>query len=298
MNDPERRRARRADERARSDRPQGGPRPDPRAARRSGKTVFFSSHILTDIEAIADRVAIDRARLSCRRRARRPSSSSDRARHRRSRCASPDDADGRRAVRGAGGARAPRRRRARRSRCRPTPTSTRGSLARASSARARCRVAPRHETLEDLFVRQVASTEEAGVTGMLGRIWAIALNTFREAARIRVLYGIDRRSSSASNLLAIVLGKLSVHEDARVAQRHRARRHLAVRLADRDLPRRVPAVHRGPAPHDPRDRQQADRALGVRRRQVPRHGARAERARRAVRARDDARAARGRAATT
>ncbi len=25
---------------------------------------------------------------------------------------------------------------------------------------------------------------------MIGRIWAIALNTFREAARIRVLYGI------------------------------------------------------------------------------------------------------------
>jgi ABC-type transport system involved in multi-copper enzyme maturation permease subunit len=52
---------------------------------------------------------------------------------------------------------------------------------------------------------------------MLGRIWAIALNTFREAARIRVLYGVIV-VVVASNLLAVVLGKLSVNEDARVAQ--------------------------------------------------------------------------------
>lgn len=52
---------------------------------------------------------------------------------------------------------------------------------------------------------------------MLGRIWAIALNTFREAARIRVLYGI-LVLVVAANLLAIVLGKLSVHEEGRVAR--------------------------------------------------------------------------------
>ena len=52
---------------------------------------------------------------------------------------------------------------------------------------------------------------------MFGRIWAIALNTFREAARIRVLYGI-LVLVLAANMLAIVLGKLSVHEESRVAR--------------------------------------------------------------------------------
>ena len=49
---------------------------------------------------------------------------------------------------------------------------------------------------------------------MTGRIWAIALNTFREAARIRVLYGLLVIVIGA-NLMA---GKLSVHEDTRIAQ--------------------------------------------------------------------------------
>ena len=52
---------------------------------------------------------------------------------------------------------------------------------------------------------------------MIGRIWAIALNTFREAARIRVLYGI-LVLVVAANLLAIVLGELSIHEETRVAR--------------------------------------------------------------------------------
>ena len=52
---------------------------------------------------------------------------------------------------------------------------------------------------------------------MLGRMWAIALNTFREAARIRVLYGIVL-VVVAANLLAIVLGEMSLHENARVAR--------------------------------------------------------------------------------
>lgn len=50
-----------------------------------------------------------------------------------------------------------------------------------------------------------------------GRIWAIALNTFREAARIRVLYGI-LVLVVASNLLAIVMGEMSIREEARVAR--------------------------------------------------------------------------------
>jgi Cu-processing system permease protein len=52
---------------------------------------------------------------------------------------------------------------------------------------------------------------------MIGRIWAIALNTFREAARIRVLYGIVVLVIGA-NLLALVLGQMSIHEEARVAR--------------------------------------------------------------------------------
>ncbi len=51
----------------------------------------------------------------------------------------------------------------------------------------------------------------------LARIWAIALNTFREAARIRVLYGILVLVVGA-NLFAIVLGEMSIHEASRVAR--------------------------------------------------------------------------------
>jgi ABC-type transport system involved in multi-copper enzyme maturation permease subunit len=52
---------------------------------------------------------------------------------------------------------------------------------------------------------------------MFGRIWAIALNTFREAARIRVLYGIIVLVAGA-NLMAVVLGQMSIHEEQRVAR--------------------------------------------------------------------------------
>jgi ABC-type transport system involved in multi-copper enzyme maturation permease subunit len=52
---------------------------------------------------------------------------------------------------------------------------------------------------------------------VLGRIWAIALNTFREAARIRVLYGIIVLVVGA-NLFAIVLGEMSMREATRVAR--------------------------------------------------------------------------------
>jgi ABC-type transport system involved in multi-copper enzyme maturation permease subunit len=51
----------------------------------------------------------------------------------------------------------------------------------------------------------------------INRIWAIALNTFREAARIRVLYGIVVLVVGA-NLFAIVLGEMSTREQARVAR--------------------------------------------------------------------------------
>ena len=52
---------------------------------------------------------------------------------------------------------------------------------------------------------------------MSGRIWAIALNTFREAARIRVVYGIIGVVFVA-NMFALACGHLSIHEEARVAR--------------------------------------------------------------------------------
>jgi len=52
---------------------------------------------------------------------------------------------------------------------------------------------------------------------VIGRIYAIALNTFREAIRQRVLYGIIAVVVLV-NILAIVLGEMSLHEEARVAR--------------------------------------------------------------------------------
>lgn len=52
---------------------------------------------------------------------------------------------------------------------------------------------------------------------MIGRIWAIALNTFREAARIRVLYGI-LVLVLGSNLIAVFVGELSRRDADRFAR--------------------------------------------------------------------------------
>jgi hypothetical protein len=55
------------------------------------------------------------------------------------------------------------------------------------------------------------------VSGMVGRIYAIALNTFREAIRQRVMYGI-LVVALGLNLFSLVLGQMSLHEEARVAR--------------------------------------------------------------------------------
>ena len=52
---------------------------------------------------------------------------------------------------------------------------------------------------------------------MTGRIWAIALNTFREAVRIRVLYGI-LILLIAANLMSLVLGSMAATDSARVTR--------------------------------------------------------------------------------
>jgi Cu-processing system permease protein len=53
------------------------------------------------------------------------------------------------------------------------------------------------------------------MSGMVGRVWAVALNTFREAVRNRVLYVL---ALFAVGLMAFsfVLGELSMHEEVRV----------------------------------------------------------------------------------
>lgn len=53
------------------------------------------------------------------------------------------------------------------------------------------------------------------VLGSLGRVWAIALNTFREAVRNRVLYVLVM-FAVALMAFSIVLGELSLHEEVRV----------------------------------------------------------------------------------
>lgn len=52
---------------------------------------------------------------------------------------------------------------------------------------------------------------------MIARIYAIALNTFREASRRRVIWGIVL-AALGFNLFGIALGELSLYEQARVAR--------------------------------------------------------------------------------
>lgn len=52
---------------------------------------------------------------------------------------------------------------------------------------------------------------------MTGRIWAIALNTYREAVRIRVLYGILVLLIGA-NLMSLVLGSMAATDSNRVTR--------------------------------------------------------------------------------
>src|SRR5262249_57574648 len=52
---------------------------------------------------------------------------------------------------------------------------------------------------------------------MSARIYAIVLNTFREAIRNKVLYGV-LGVVIAANLMAIVLGAMSLAEEARIAR--------------------------------------------------------------------------------
>jgi ABC-type transport system involved in multi-copper enzyme maturation permease subunit len=52
---------------------------------------------------------------------------------------------------------------------------------------------------------------------MTGRLYAIVLNTFREAIRRKVLYGV-LGVVIAANLMAIVLGAMSLNEETRIAR--------------------------------------------------------------------------------
>jgi len=52
---------------------------------------------------------------------------------------------------------------------------------------------------------------------VIGRVWGIALNTFREAIRNKVLYGVIAAVVGA-NLFGLVLGSMSLNEGARIAR--------------------------------------------------------------------------------
>jgi Cu-processing system permease protein len=55
------------------------------------------------------------------------------------------------------------------------------------------------------------------VSASLGRVWAIAVNSFREAIRNKVLYGIAVMAGVLI-VLAVAIGSMSLHEEARVAR--------------------------------------------------------------------------------
>lgn len=52
---------------------------------------------------------------------------------------------------------------------------------------------------------------------MIGRIYAVALNTFRESSRTRLLYAMVLAALGA-DLFALVLGEMSLHEESRMAR--------------------------------------------------------------------------------
>jgi ABC-type multidrug transport system ATPase subunit/ABC-type transport system involved in multi-copper enzyme maturation permease subunit len=192
--------------------------------RDAGKTVFFSSHILSDVESLCDRVAIcvggqDQATSASRATwSTRPPSTTEvtagPGRRRAGRGGGGDRGPGRVVAsdpgRAAPGGRGRRRRRRppgpgprpRRAGPRgdPAPRDPRGSVP-AAGGRGRRRRRRRGD----------------GMTASLGRIWAVALNAFREAVRNRVLYGVVALVL-IFNLMAVVVGALSITEQARVAR--------------------------------------------------------------------------------
>jgi ABC-2 type transport system ATP-binding protein len=139
--------------------------------RDQGKTVFFSTHILSDVEAITDRVAIiargqlqaygtpaelvSQALQGVDVRVKLPPGAG--------RTASDADADAARDAALAAGATRVRRVGDELSLTLAADTDVDAWIARAHATGARVlQIAPRHETLEDLFVRRVAEPAEPG----------------------------------------------------------------------------------------------------------------------------------------
>ena len=163
-----------------------------------GCTVFFSSHVLSDAEALCSRVAI-LAKGRLRRRSGRLTEMLafqvrgwelvvDRRR--------TDDGVGALGV--AARARRPHRRRPlRSSSCRSTAARPRAGRELAAAGAQLVSLNPIRETLEDFFVQQVAArrrSRDRGPTvcedGVMSGIASIALNVFRESVRDKVLYNL------------------------------------------------------------------------------------------------------------
>ena len=196
--------------------------------RDQGKTVFFSSHILTDVEAIADHVAIiARGQLQAQgtpaELVKRTVLGVDVT------CASPRRADDSRAI--AAGASHVRRAGDELSLTLPADADVDAWLARARELEARRSSRSRRATRRSRICSCARSRApmhrlprpRAGHDCVIGRIWAIALNTFREAARIRVLYGIVVRRRRREPLRDRARPAVDPRGRARRA-RHRARR--------------------------------------------------------------------------
>src|SRR5262249_38028624 len=134
-----------------------------------------------------------------------------------------EDRCGRGVVAGRGRSRGAHRRGAGRARAhergphRAAAGSRRGGRGRRS--RRRGRRAPRPRRAAPRGPRGSGAPPDEGrpriVSGSLLRIWAIALNTFREAMRNRVLYVLVLFAVGLMGF-SIVLGELSLHEDVRV----------------------------------------------------------------------------------
>src|SRR5690606_33864388 len=206
---PRARRARRTDERPRSARAQGGARPHPRAAPRGHHRVLLHAHLERRDDALRAR-GDHRARHDPRRGAARRAAEPRRA-ERRSRVG--------RARGGVGGA-PPSSRRAHGDRRRAGAAHDRrrrGAGVRPRRGRGGRRGAPAATPPPEPrgAVRERSTGRSGGMSDRLGRIWAIALNTLREAVRNRVL-AVLFVFAVALMAFSVVLGELSLNEEVRV----------------------------------------------------------------------------------
>ena len=180
--------------------------------RRAGKTVFFSTHILSDAETLCDRVGVLRAGRLVRVGALGELLRLD-VQHMEVFASGPaprtPPASRRRVASAVGEQAAPRGGRAG-PRPRPWPRS-RPAGGRVLS------VQPVRQTLEDYFFREMGGRRggRLGVGRGMSRLLAVAANTFRETVRERVLYNLVF-FAILMTLSGLLLGQLSIRQDEKI----------------------------------------------------------------------------------